>query len=71
LLLATKNEVRKISFPNISTGVYNFPKSEAANIAVSVVKNFMKSNSVVNEVIFVCFDDENYVLYESLLKQLN
>lgn len=60
--------VKSIAFPNISTGVYRFPKAEAAQIAIDAVNLFIDNeNSNIEEVIFVCFDDENYQLYESLL----
>lgn len=62
--------VKSIAFPNISTGVYHFPKAEAAQIAITTVKQFIdKENKNIKEVIFVCFDDENYQLYESLLAE--
>lgn len=67
LKLAAKNEVRSIAFPNISTGIYRFPKDKAAEIAVSTVKEFLIDNKIVEKVIFVCFDDENYGLYKQLL----
>lgn len=60
--------VKSIAFPNISTGVYRFPKAEAAQIAIDAVNLFIDNeNSNIEEVIFACFDDENYQLYESLL----
>lgn len=40
LKLAIENEVKRIAFPNISTGIYKFPKNIAARIAVEAVKNF-------------------------------
>lgn len=67
LKLAMSYAVRTIAFPNISTGIYHFPKDKAAVIAIETVKNFEKPASL-DEVIFCCFDDENYRLYEKLLK---
>ncbi|MFD0749490.1 O-acetyl-ADP-ribose deacetylase [Mucilaginibacter calamicampi] len=67
LKVAVENGVETIAFPNISTGIYHFPKSEAAVIAVATVKYFLNANQQVKKVIFVCFDDENYRLYQSLL----
>lgn len=68
LLLANQLNVLSIAFPNISTGVYRFPKPEAAEIAIRTVWEFLKSyNTAIEEVIFVCFDDENYLLYKDLL----
>ncbi|MDU1891119.1 MAG: O-acetyl-ADP-ribose deacetylase [Dysgonomonas sp.] len=68
LKLANSLNVETMAFPNISTGIYRYPKKEAAEIAISAVKAFMaKDNKTVKEVIFVCFDDENYILYKQLL----
>jgi O-acetyl-ADP-ribose deacetylase len=67
LKLASENKCQSIAFPNISTGVYSFPKQEAASIAVKAVKTFLKQHSLPLEVYFVCFDQENYSIYEKLL----
>ncbi len=63
--VAEQNGVKTIAFPNISTGVYRFPKNRAAEIAVNTVKNMV--SDVVEKVIFVCFDDENYKLYKDII----
>jgi len=67
LELAVKNGVETIAFPNISTGIYHYPKPEAAEIALNTVVAFLESNDKIKEVVFVCFDDENYALYEKAL----
>lgn len=67
LELAVENNVKTIAFPGISTGIYKFPKDKAAEIAVKTVKGFDKI-SEIEKVIFVCFDDENYQIYEHLLE---
>ncbi|MDH7911883.1 O-acetyl-ADP-ribose deacetylase [Winogradskyella sp. SYSU M77433] len=66
LKLAETNELKTIAFPNISTGIYRFPKSVAADIAIKSVLNYKRET--IEEVIFVCFDDENYQLYKEKLK---
>ncbi len=69
LRLANELNVKTIAFPNISTGVYRFPKKEAAEIAIRTVRDFIsKENRTIEEITFVCFDDENYLLYKELLK---
>ncbi len=69
LQLAIDNHCTTIAFPNISTGVYRFPKKEAAQVAVKEVTSFLSKNSSIEKVIFVCFDEENYnFLKETLLE---
>ncbi|WP_448697999.1 O-acetyl-ADP-ribose deacetylase [Mucilaginibacter sp. AW1-3] len=68
LKLAVDNDVKTIAFPNISTGIYRFPKPDAARIAIATVDAFLQSNDSLQQVIFVCFDDENYHLYHSILQ---
>lgn len=69
LELAAEHNCKSIAFPNISTGIYRFPKEEAAKIAIDTVRNFLSENSLPEEVYFVCFDEENYAIYEQMLKQ--
>ncbi|WP_153797629.1 O-acetyl-ADP-ribose deacetylase [Foetidibacter luteolus] len=67
LLLAVEYGIKSIAFPNISTGIYHFPKSKAATIAVDTVRNFLAVPTSIQQVHFVCFDEENYQLYKALL----
>lgn len=67
LRLAVANGVRTIAFPNISTGIYGFPKGRAAEIATRQVRDFLQGNGAVKEVIFCCFDEENFKVYTSIL----
>ena len=68
LLLAAQRNIRSIAFPNISTGIYHFPKEAAAEIAVSEVRDFVSRNDdAIDLVLFICFDDENYSIYQRLL----
>jgi O-acetyl-ADP-ribose deacetylase len=67
LQLAVDNHLASIAFPNISTGIYSYPKNQAADIAIKTVKAFLEKNSSVSKVYFVCFDQENFDIYQSLL----
>ena len=67
LKIAKENKFRTIAFPGISTGVYGFPKDQAANIAVTETKRFLKKSDFPEIVIFIAFDDENYNIYQKLL----
>ncbi|WP_295668607.1 O-acetyl-ADP-ribose deacetylase [uncultured Mucilaginibacter sp.] len=68
LQLAIDNNCHSLAFPNISTGIYHFPKKEAATIAVNTVSRFLSETDKIEKVTFVCFDDENYELYQNLLR---
>ena len=67
LALAAEHDVQRILFPGISTGVYHFPKQEAAQIAIAAVSGFLESGPPM-DVVFVCFDSENLAIYQQLLK---
>lgn len=66
LKLAESLSVKSIAFPNISTGIYRFPKERAGKIAIDEVRKF--KTEVIEKVIFVCFDDENKEIYSRLLR---
>lgn len=69
LEIAEKNKLKIIAFPNISTGVYGFPKDIAADIAVETVLE-LNDHSVIEKVIFALFDDINYQIYKKKLNFL-
>lgn len=67
LKLAIDNNLKTIAFPNISTGVYRFPKDMAAEIAIKTANNFLEQNKKIEKIYFVCFDQENYNIYKNKL----
>lgn len=67
LLLAQAEGLASIAFPAISTGVYRFPKAQAARIAVDTVRATLDTCPAVREVIFCCFSEADLTLYKSLL----
>ncbi|MCL2127129.1 MAG: O-acetyl-ADP-ribose deacetylase [Treponema sp.] len=67
LLLASQAGLASVAFPNISTGVYGYPKEKAASVAVETVRKTLDGIPGIERVVFVCFDDGNFVLYQKLL----
>lgn len=63
LHLALKHNIKTIAIPAISCGVYGYPVSQAADIAVNEVANFLELHAEIESVIFVCFDDVVYEAY--------
>ena len=70
LQVALENGVKTIAFPNISTGVYGFPKPLASQVAVKAVRDFCSAHTGIDEITFVCYDAENEALYERRLSEL-
>jgi O-acetyl-ADP-ribose deacetylase (regulator of RNase III) len=70
LEIALDKGIRSISFPNISTGVYRFPKKEAARIAINTILDYLKKKRVYIDVYFVCFEDDNFDIYKTLLADI-
>ena len=72
LKLAVKNGIRRIAFPSISTGVYSYPTKLAAEIAVSTVSEFIKSNpGALDLVEWALFDDETLRIYTEALRMVS
>ena len=69
LRLAVENNLGTIAFPNISTGIYGYPKKEATQVAIKTVIGYLKNDHFITKVYFVCFDEENFQLYRSLLSK--
>ena len=67
LKVAAERGIETIAFPNISTGIYGFPKDKAAAIAIRTVTGFMSDHPQIKQVYFVCFDQDSYAIYERLL----
>ena len=70
LILAEQYHLHTVAFPNISTGVYGFPKDRAAHIALQTVSEFMKTHDSVSTVIFCIFNSVNYTIYKKLLTKM-
>lgn len=67
--IAEQLGVNSIAFPNISTGMYGFPKKAAAAIAIDAIKGISSAASIA-ELFLVCFDEENYLIYKKLMKEI-
>jgi len=68
LNLARSNNLKSISFPAISTGIYGYPMEEAAKIAFKTIINWLKKNQNIKLVRFIVFDSENFKTHEKVLK---
>ena len=64
--VALENDVSSIAFPAISTGVYGYPKQQAAEIALKVMQQYSPQ---FERIVCACFSEQDAALYNSLLAQ--
>lgn len=67
LRIAEENNLQSIAFSNISTGVYGYPKEDAAHIALSVIFKHLQS-AYKGEVVVCCFSEADRQVYEKAFK---
>jgi O-acetyl-ADP-ribose deacetylase (regulator of RNase III) len=67
LELAKQHGIRSIAFPCISTGVFGYPKSEACDIAISTVAEWVRENELPLKIVFCCYEEEDARLYAQRL----
>jgi O-acetyl-ADP-ribose deacetylase (regulator of RNase III) len=67
LEIARDRGLRTIAFPAIATGVYGFPRDEAARIAVAAVRAHLDEYDIPERVVFVCFDEPTLGAYRRAL----
>jgi len=70
LKLASENNLRTIAFPSISTGAYRFPPEPAAEIALTEIKRFLKSNSTIEKVFIVCFSEDSFKICKAKYEEM-
>ena len=67
--LARDNGLRSIAFPAISTGIYGFPKDQAALIAARIVRQELAAfPAAFDLILFVCFDEDSADIYARALE---
>jgi O-acetyl-ADP-ribose deacetylase (regulator of RNase III) len=70
LKIAVQKGLKSISFPSISTGAYGYPIDEAANTALSTVKEFLEKEKGLEEVNFVLFTEEDLKIYQDIAREI-
>ncbi|MDR2436864.1 MAG: macro domain-containing protein [Endomicrobium sp.] len=71
LEVAQTNSVHRIAFPCISTSIFGYPPAKAAPVAFQAVIDYVNAHhGHFTEIIFVCFSESDYFLYEPLIAAL-
>ena len=69
LRLAAANDCRTVAFPAISTGIYGYPADQAADIAVSTIRDVLNGLPEIENVILVAFDEQTHAHLNNALKR--
>ncbi len=65
LKLSQKNNIRKLAFPSISTGIFGYDIEDAAEVAIDTVIKWLKNNKTgITEVRFVMFNQNDFDVYK-------
>jgi O-acetyl-ADP-ribose deacetylase (regulator of RNase III) len=70
LRLASARAIKTVAFPSISTGAYGYPLAEAARIALTTTRDYLKAHAEIAAVRFVLFGQPAYRAYEVVLAEL-
>jgi O-acetyl-ADP-ribose deacetylase (regulator of RNase III) len=70
LQVANEKGITTLAFPSISTGIYGYPLDEAASIAITATREFVREPTGLREVMFCCFSEGDFRVYGRLLDQL-
>lgn len=69
LKLADYGQIKSISFPAISTGIFGFPIRRCAEIMLGVVIDYLKGQTKLEKVVFCLFTEADYKVFEKQLKK--
>lgn len=70
LRLASKNNIKTIAFPSISTGVYGYPIELASRIALKEISNYLKEHQEIELVHIICFGKMDFQSYQAVYEEL-
>lgn len=70
LRVADENNLRSISFPAISTGIFGFPLEPAAKIMLAAAIEYLKGETNIHRIVFVLLSYSDYKIFEATLKSL-
>ena len=69
--IAAERKLESLAFPCISTGIYGYPKDKAAEVAVKTCSDELRKNKSILKIIFCCYGQDNYEIYQRVLGDMN
>ncbi len=71
LEVAKQHDVKSIGFPAISTGIFRFPKEEAAKVVAKVLNDYANKKDTIEHIRFVLHSEEDYKIYLSVIGDIS
>lgn len=71
LKLADKHNLKSISFPAISTGVFGFPLDRCAKVMLGTALEYLKGPTGIERVVFCLFGEESFNTFKEVLSTLS
>ncbi len=69
LMLAEQHEIKSIAFPAISVGSFRYPINEASEIVFQVIENYLQGTPKIEEIRFVVFSEELFLVYKKYINK--
>ena len=69
LKLADEENIKSISFPAISTGIFGFPIQRCAEVMLQTTIDYLKGQTDLKKVVFCLFGQDSYEIFENQLKR--
>ncbi len=71
LRTAEKHNLKSITFPAISTGIYQYPADQCAEVMLSTTIDYLLTEETkLKKVVFCLFDQETFDVFEKTLKEI-
>ncbi len=72
LKLADENDLKTISFPAVSSGIFGFPKDKCAQVMLESVKNYLKksSDTKLKKIIFCIIDQISINIFKEIFEKI-
>lgn len=70
LKVAEENNLKSITFPAISTGIFGFPLDACARIMLTTTKEYLSGTTNIKRVVFALFDDASFKAFEDQMKKI-
>ena len=70
LKIADQNNIKTISFPAISTGIFGYPIDMCAEIMLDTTIKYIQGSTGLERIVFCLFGQDNYKIFEERLKQV-